>query len=85
MSHFGLILTLFRLPFSLTSNVFSLVSNTSWLRSFIFAMFDHASAERMNVYRYTVLAPKRLECVRFQLFVIFLVILHAMDKLNIPQ
>ena len=33
----------------------------------------------------TVLAPKRLECVLFQFYVIFLAILHAMDKLNIPQ
>ena len=33
----------------------------------------------------TVLAPKRLECVLFQFYVIVSVILHAMDKLNIPQ
>ena len=38
-----------------------------------------------NLLRYTVLAPKRLECVLYQFYVIFSVILHAMDKLNIPQ
>ena len=34
---------------------------------------------------YTVLAPTRLECVRFQFYVIFSVILHAMDNHNDPD